>query len=45
MVNFVDDTAIYTVIPSPLSRPQVRESINQDSNPLLEFEVTHEAKF
>ena len=30
IVGYVDDTTIHAVIPRPLSRPQVMESLNQD---------------
>ena len=29
IVGYADDTTIYAVIPRPLSRPQVMESLNQ----------------
>ena len=31
MVGYADDTMIYVVTPRPLSRSQVKESLNQDS--------------
>ena len=44
MVGYAHNTTIYAVIPRLLSRPQV-ESLNRNlgSNPLLVFEVAHEA--
>ena len=30
IAGYVDDSTIYAVIPIPLSRPQVMESVNQD---------------
>ena len=29
-VNYADDTTIYAIVPRPLLRPQVMESLNQD---------------
>ena len=30
MFGYADDTTIYTVIPRPISRPQVMELLNQE---------------